>query len=333
MPQGHLAQVLRDLQLESDPRLIVGPQTLDDAGVVRLGPAEGLPEGSPLALVLTADFFPPVVDDPELYGAIAAANALSDVYAMGGRPIAALTLASFPRDFPPQWIAAIQRAGAAKLREAGALVAGGHTVQGEIQFGFSITGVVDPARMTDNAGVNVGDRLYLTKPLGMGTVTTAAKKGHVDAATIARAAAQMATLNAAACAAMLAAGARAATDVTGFGLIGHAANLARSSGVTLQIDSARVPLFDAALELSRRGLNSGAAKRGRTFLADEVDVAPELEPALVALLFDAETSGGLLIAIPSAQSAQLEAELTARGVPVHAIGRALARGERLIELR
>ncbi len=332
MPQGHLAQVLRDLQLEPDPRLLVGPQTLDDAGVVLLGQAEGLPSGVSLALVQTADFFPPVVDDPVLYGEIAAANALSDVYAMGGKPICALTLASFPRDFPSSWIADIQKAGNAKLREAGALLAGGHTVQGEIQFGFAVTGTVDPARMTANSQVRQGDLLYLTKPIGMGSYTTAAKKGHVEWSSMQRAARQMATLNQAAAHAMLAAGARACTDITGFGLVGHARNLAVASGVTLEIKAGSVPLFEAALDLSRKGLNSGGAKRGRTHLASEVGIAGGVEDALVNLLFDAETSGGLLIAIAAAAAASLERELAARAVAVHAIGRALGRGAHTIEI-
>jgi selenide,water dikinase len=333
MPQGHLAQVLRDLQLDGDPRLIVGPQTLDDAGVVLLGEAEGLPRGVELALVQTADFFPPVVDDPAYYGKIAAANALSDVYAMGGRPISALALAAFPRELPGEWIAQIQRAALEKLREAKCLLAGGHTVQGQIQFGFAVTGVVDRARMTANANVRAGDLLYLTKPLGMGTFTTAAKQGAIAWEALLPAARQMAELNDRAAAAMLAAGAKAATDVTGFGLAGHARNLANASGVTLSIEAARVPLFPGALELSRKGLNSGGAKRGRAALASEVGAASGLEEALVNLLFDAETSGGLLIAIAPERAAVLERELAARGLAACAIGRSEPRGERALEFR
>lgn len=297
---------------------------MDDAGVVLLGRAEGLPPGVELALVLTVDFFPPVVDHPYLYGAIAAANSLSDVYAMGGTPISALTLASLPKDLPAEWVQEIHRGGFDKLAEAGASVAGGHTVQGEMQFGFSVTGVVDPKRMTANSGARVGDVAYLTKPLGMGTMTTAAKKGAIDWATLEPAAKQMATLNRAAAEAMLAANAVACTDITGFGLIGHARNIAKASNVTLRLESARAPLFPGVLELSRKGLNSGGAKRGRTGLKDEVRVASGLDEALVNLLFDAETSGGLLIVVAASDGPQLERELAARSVLAARIGEFVA---------
>lgn len=333
MPQGRLAQVLRGLSGEGDGRLLVGPDTFDDAGVVVLGQAEGLPAGTSLHLVQTVDFFPPVVDDPYLYGAIAAANSLSDVYAMGGRPVSALTLASFPKDFPEDWLAAVLRGGFDKVREAGAVVAGGHTVDGAVQFGFAVTGVVEPLALTANSGARPGDRLYLTKPLGMGTYSTAAKKGAIDWSEMEGAARQMATLNAAAAQAMVAAGARAATDVTGYGLIGHAHNLARASGVTLRFDAARVPLFGRALELSASGHNSGGAKRGRAHLGEAVDLAADLDPARVSLLFDAETSGGLLIAIAADRAAPLERELSSRGVPVHGVGTVEAAGARAIVVR
>lgn len=306
---------------------------MDDAGVVLLGEAEGLPAGVRLALVLTVDFFPPVVEDPYFYGAIAAANSLSDVYAMGGRPLSALTLASLPKEFPAEWVGEIHRGGFDKIHEAGASIAGGHTVQGQIQFGFSVTGVVDPDRMTANSGARVGDVLYLTKPLGMGTMTTAAKKGAIGWAELRPAAEQMATLNDRACAAMVAAGARACTDVTGFGLVGHGRNIAAASGVTLRIESARVPLFGDVLELSRRGLNSGGAKRGRTALATEVSVAGGLDEARTSLLFDAETSGGLLIAIPAGKAALLERELQARDQLVAPIGELVPHSGVHVELR
>ena len=324
--------MLRGHQRRSDGRLLVGPEDFDDAGVVRLGEAEGLPAGVELALVQTADFFPPVVDDPGLYGEIAAANALSDVYAMGGRPVSALALASFPEEFPAEWIEAILAGGARKLEESGAVLAGGHTVQGEVQFGYAVTGVVELAHLTANRGAQAGDRLYLTKPLGMGTLTTAAKRKRIDFATLEPAARQMATLNRAAAEAMLAAGARAATDVTGYGLVGHGCNIARGSKVTLSIRAHAVPLFPGALELSRKGNNSGGAARGRAALGAEVRIAGGLEEALVSLLFDAETSGGLLIAIAPARAQRLEAELAERGVLVAPVGEVRARGTWSIEL-
>ena len=328
MPQGRLAQVLRGLDDEGDERLLVGPSTMDDAGVVRLGEGSG-PSG---ALVQTVDFFPPVVEDPYLYGAIAAANSLSDVYAMGGRPFTALTLASFPEGFPDDWMGEILRGGFDKVREAGAVVAGGHTVEGEIQFGFAVTGLVDPARVTANAGGREGDVVYLTKPLGMGAMTTAAKLRKIEWETLLPAAEQMATLNAAAAEAMAEVAAHACTDVTGFGLVGHARNVAAASELTLRIDTSAVPLFPGALDLARRGTLSGGAKRGREALADVVAIAGSLDEALVDLLFDAETSGGLLIFVARDEAKELEGALRERSLPVHCVGELVARTAVWIEL-
>jgi selenide,water dikinase len=315
---------LRGLEGRSDARLIVGPSDFDDAGVFELGQGEGLPAGHVLNLVQTLDFFPPVVDDPYLYGAIAAANALSDVYAMGGRPLTCLTLASLPKDFPIEWTAEIFRGGADKVAEAGAFIVGGHTVEAEVQFGYSVTGIVERKHLKTNAGARAGDVLYLTKPIGMGSLTTSAKLKKIDWATLEPAARQMATLNAAACAAMVAAGAHAATDITGFGLVGHARNIGAGSRVTLHIESARVPLFPGARELAAKGWLSGGAKRSRAGLQDQVRIGGGIDEALVNLVFDAETSGGLLIAIAEADAPKLERELTVRGLPVARIGTCVA---------
>jgi selenide,water dikinase len=319
--------VLREAIGEPDERLLVGPATLDDAGVVRIGDDPGLP-----ALVQTVDFFPPVVDDPEMYGAIAAANALSDVYAMGGRPWSALALASFPKGFDPAWRSAILKSGYAQIRASGAVLAGGHTVEGEVQFGFAITGLIDPARIRSNAGAQPGDVVYLTKSIGMGCMTTAAKLGKIGPDALRPAAVQMAELNDRAAAAMDAAGASACTDVTGFGLVGHAINVARASALTLVLELSAIPVFPGALELARRGLFSGGAKRGRSALGDDVGIAAGLEEAHVSLCFDAETSGGLLIAIAEERAGDLERELLVRGLPVARIGRFTAKGERSIEI-
>jgi len=325
--------VLRDVTDRADERLLVGPETLDDAGVVKLGVRDGLPPGVQLALVQTVDFFPPVVDDPRYYGAIAAANSLSDVYAMGGRPFTALSLAGFPKDFPTDWRAEILRGGYEKVKESGALLCGGHTVETQVLFGYSITGLIDPARIATNAGAKAGDVAYLTKPLGMGCMTTAAKARKLEWRDLEPAARQMATLNDKACEAMNAAGAHACTDITGFGLVGHAMNIARASDLTLELELARVPLFPGVLELAKKGLFSGGAKRGRASLGAEVELAPGLDEARVNLLFDAETSGGLLIVLPEARAALLERELTARDLPVCRIGRFGARGARRIRVR
>ncbi|MFT7669396.1 MAG: selenide,water dikinase [Planctomycetota bacterium] len=321
MPQGELAQVLRGVLKPADKRLIVGPSSVDDAGVVVLGESEGMPAGSSIALVQTVDYFPPVVDDPYLYGAIAAANSLSDVYAMGGRAFSALNLAGFPKDFPKEWITEIFRGGFDKIAEAGAIIAGGHTVQSpEAQFGFAVTGLVDQARLTTNAGAKAGDLLYLTKPLGMGTMTTSAKFGKITWEVMKGAAEQMATLNDRAAAAMNEVETHACTDVTGFGLAGHAHNIGKASEVTLRIDLEKVPLYPGALKLAQAGNLSGGAKRGRASLREFIGVDGGIDEALVNLAFDAETSGGLLILVPAASASRLEAELAARDQLVACIG-------------
>jgi selenide,water dikinase len=262
--------------------------------------------------VQTVDFFTPVVDDPETFGRIAAANALSDVYAMGGRPITALSIAAFPEhDFPPEWAAAIVRGGAAVLAEAGCALLGGHSVRDpEIKFGYAVTGLVDPARMLTNAGGRVGQVLVLTKPLGTGVLATALKAGHADPESAAAAAATMVALNRAASEAALRHGVTGATDVTGFGLAGHAAALARESGLTLEIELARLPLLPGALDRAER-FQAGGLKANRSEFEPRVEYSGTPDPALAALLFDPQTSGGLLLLVPEAWAPALLGELTA----------------------
>ncbi len=325
MPQGQLAQVLRGVLKSPDERLVVGPSTIDDAGVVVLGQAEGLPAGQQLHLVQTVDYFPPVVDDPYLYGAIAAANSMSDVYAMGGRVFSALNLAGFPKDFPEEWIAEIFRGGFDKVAEGGGIIAGGHTVQSpEAQFGFAVTGLVDPAKMTTNAGAKVGDVLYLTKALGMGTMTTSAKRGKLSWEELEPAAQQMAMLNDRAAEAMNAVTAHACTDITGFGLAGHGHNIGKASGVTLRIDLARVPIFAGAYELAAAGGTSGASGRGKQSLQETVRISDGADETRVNMAFDAETSGGLLIVVPAECASALERELRQRDQLIAAIGEVIA---------
>jgi selenide,water dikinase len=281
------------------------------------------------ALVQTVDFFTPVVDDPEAFGAIAAANALSDVYAMGGSPLTALSIAAFPeRGFPMEWAAAIVRGGQGKLAEAGCALLGGHSVRDpEIKFGYAVTGLVDPGRMLTNAAGRAGDVLVLTKPLGTGVVATALKAGRARAADVAAATSAMTTLNRQAAEAALAYGVRSATDVTGFGLAGHAVVLARESRISLELRLAALPLLPGAegyaLDFQPGGLDSNR----RRFEPEVEDAAPAAE-ALRALLYDPQTSGGLLLLVAEARAEALLAALP----EARAIGRAHPASARLLRL-
>ena len=332
MPMGQLTQVLREITNEADERLLVGPQTVDDAGVVLLRGEEGT-SGDGVALVQTVDYFPPVLDDPYFYGAVAAANALSDVYAMGGRPFSVLNIAGFPKGFSQEWVREIFRGGFEKVREAGAIVAGGHTVESaEPHFGFAVTGVVERARVTANSGAVAGDVMYLTKALGMGSMTTAGKLAKISWDELQPAAEQMATLNDRAAEAMNAVGVHACTDITGFGLVGHSYNVAKASEVTVRFRLADTPVFPGALELAEKGVLSGGTKRGKEALGEYVSVASDLPKGLVDIAYDAETSGGLLIFVDPGRATALESELGARGVPVHAVGEVVERTVHSIEL-
>jgi selenide,water dikinase len=273
--------------------------------------------------VQTVDFFTPVVDDPLAFGRIAAANALSDVYAMGGRPLTALSIAAFPeRDFPPEWAAAIVRGGAEVLAEAGCALLGGHSVRDpEIKFGYAVTGLVDPDRLLTNAGGLPGQVLVLTKPLGTGIVATALKAGRASEEAAAAATASMMRLNREAAEAALRHGVTGATDVTGFGLLGHATALARQSRLRLEIDTRRLPLLPGALELAPRFQAAGLAANRRAF-EPGVEYAGRPDEALAALLYDPQTSGGLLLLVPESEAQALLSELPA----ARAIGRATMAG-------
>ena len=256
------------------------------------------------------DFFTPVVDDPEEYGAIAAANALSDVYAMGGRPITALSIAAIPdKDFPPEWAAAIFRGGAAKLKEAGCALLGGHTVRDpEIKFGYAITGLVEADSLLTNAGARPGDLLVLTKPLGTGVIATAQKNGRAREDSVRASGVSMARLNRIPAELARRFIARDAPDVTGFGLVGHALGLARESRVGLEIDLAELPLLDGALELAEEN-QAGGLKSNRKQYAALVEIAGAPDPARVTLAFDPQTSGGLLLSLPAERAQGLLLEL------------------------
>ena len=275
----------------ADRRVLVGRETFDDAGVFVLR--------DDLALVQTVDFFAPIVDDPYTFGQIAAANALSDVFAMGGEPLTALAIVGFPAGkLPPSVLTEILRGGQDKVHEAGAVLIGGHSIiDEELKFGLSVTGQAHPARLLTNATARPGDRLVLTKPLGTGLLATAAKAGRLPDAARDALHASMSALNAAASRTALALGVRCATDVTGFGLLGHAFNIARASGVTLRFEGRKLPELAGARELWRGGTRTGGAERNESYLAAFVH-STNADPADLALALDPQTSGGLLLAVP-----------------------------------
>lgn len=258
----------------------------------------------------TVDFFTPVVDDPEEYGAIAAANALSDVYAMGGKPITALSIAAIPdKDFPPEWAAAIFRGGARKLKEAGCALLGGHTVRDpEIKFGYAITGIVEESALLTNAGARPGDALVLTKPLGTGVIATAQKNGRASEESVRASSISMSRLNRIPAELARRYKAHAATDITGFGLVGHSAGLARESRVGLEIEVRSLPVLPGALELAADNQSAGLKANHRQF-ADLVERVEEIDPARLTLVYDPQTSGGLLLSLPPDRAEALLLEL------------------------
>ena len=271
--------------------MLIGPEGFDDAGAMRS-------ENGKVQLY-TTDFFPPVVDDPAAYGAIAAANSLSDIYAMGGRPTAVLNIAGFPEEWSQDILQPIFKAAVDKVQESGAQWVGGHTVRAaEPFYGFAVFGEVDEDALFRNDGAQAGDRLWLTKPLGAGSITTAESRGTADPQRTAAAVHIMAELNAQAMEAAQAAQVRCATDVTGFGLLGHAWNLAKGSKVHMVFESRTLPLYDGVSDLAQEGVFSGGSKRGRASLEGRFSIAESVPDWLANIAFDAETSGGLLCAVP-----------------------------------
>jgi selenide,water dikinase len=297
--------------------LIVGRETFDDAGVFVLS--------DDLALVQTVDFFAPIVDDPYLFGQIAAANALSDVYAMGGEPLTALNIVGFPSNqLPMSVLTDILRGGQDKVHEAGAFVVGGHSIiDEELKFGLAVTGRAHPKRLLTNAAARAGERLVLTKPLGTGLLATAAKADVLGTAERDVLYASMCTLNAVASRAALAVDAHCATDITGFGLLGHALHIASASGVTLRVQAARIPLLPGALDSWTAGARTGGAERNLEHLQSRVDWG-SATPAMRAMLVDPQTSGGLLVAVPAARVA----EYLSRVAGAVEIGEVIPRGDR-----
>ena len=297
-----------------NPALLVGLETGDDAAVYRLR--------EDLALVITTDFFTPIVDDAFVFGGIAAANALSDVYAMGGTPLLAINLAAFPaKELPLTILSDILRGGMQKAHEAGIDIVGGHSIDDpEPKYGLAVIGTVHPDRVVRNSTARAGDQLLLTKPVGTGIISTAIKHGVAPAAAEAAAITSMLQLNQAAAAAMTAVGVSAATDVTGFGLLGHLRTMARASGVSATVQAAAVPVLPGAEALADAGEVPGGTRSNERSLRPSVQWSDAVLPPRRILLCDAQTSGGLLIAVPQWAQPRLEAELAARGVAAYRIG-------------
>ncbi|MBV8530989.1 MAG: selenide, water dikinase SelD [Candidatus Eremiobacteraeota bacterium] len=300
---AELRSVIERVSPATDDRVVVGYGSSDDAGVYLVR--------DDLALVSTVDFFTPIVDDPFDFGRIAATNALSDVYAMGGRPLTALNIVAFPEDLDLDILRRILEGGAAVAREAGVAVIGGHTIKdAEPKYGMAVTGVVDPNRIATNSGAQAGDILVLTKPLGTGILTTALKRGAIRDHDLREAVAWMTTLNDRAAQAMLAAGAHAATDITGFGLLGHGGSMARASSVRLIIDANAVPFMASVLDLIDAGIVPAGTRRNAETHAEFTDFAHSVSEAVRIGLSDAQTSGGLLISIAPDAVDLLVRELT-----------------------
>jgi selenide,water dikinase len=317
MAPGPLAQVLRQLPTVKDPNLLSAAIPFADAGVYRLR--------DDCALVQSVDFFTPVVDDPLIFGRIAAANALSDLYAMGARPLTAMNLVGFPKCLDHEVLVAILTGGAEKLAEAGAVMVGGHTVEDdEPKYGLAVTGLVDPAKMISTVGALPGDLLVLTKPLGTGILATALKGEAIAEAQMAEAIRSMQTLNKAASEVMCEVGVRACTDITGFGLLGHALEMAEASAAGLVIEAGALHIFPLVLEMAAIGLVPAGSYHNREHYLPKVVNRDELEPELVDILADPQTSGGLLMAVAPDRLTSLQAALQQRGVSAFTVGRVTA---------
>ena len=293
--------------------LLVGLAPADDAAVYRLDDER--------ALIFTLDFFPPLVDDPADYGAIAATNALNDVFAMGGSPLLALSIVAFPEELPTEMLGAILAAADEQVRAAGGLLAGGHTIRDkEPKYGLAVVGTVHPAGIWHKNGARPGDAVFLTKPLGTGLVLEGVKRGRLGEAELAGAVAAMRTLNRDAADVLRPLAPNAATDVTGFGLLGHAHETAERSGVRIRLEAEKLPALDGALEVAGEGIRTGGDRRNREFAGPHVEVGAHVPEALELLAYDPQTAGGLLVSLPAAKGASLQAQFDARGLFLRRIG-------------
>jgi selenide,water dikinase len=311
----------------NDPNLLVGFDKADDAGVYRLR--------DDLALVQTLDFFTPIVDDPFDYGRIAALNSINDVWAMGGTPVTAMAITCFPKkgvDFAI--LQEIMRGGLSVLTENKVALVGGHSVDNEqIMFGYSVTGVIDPNHIATNSGARPGDVIILTKPIGTGVISTGIKRAKASPEVVAESVATMMTPGKYAAEAIRTFDVKAATDVTGFALLGHAWEMACASNVTIEIDSARVPLITGALDLVAAGMLTGADKTNREYVGADVEIAADLDPNLIKLLYDPQTAGGLLLAIPAEKAGDLSTDLRMNYARAETIGRVSERGLKAIVIK
>jgi len=317
--------VLGKLARQHDPNVLVGFDTADDAGVYQLTPE--------LALVQTVDFFTPIVDDPYVFGQIAATNALSDVYAMGGRPISAMTLVCFPEAGDVSILEQMLAGGLSKMVEANCTVIGGHSIKDdEIKLGYSVTGTVHPGRVLTNSGAKPGDRLIFTKAIGTGVISTAIKRGHAEPAWVQGAVQAMTTLNKRGAEVVTSGGfaVHAMTDVTGFGLIGHLREVARGSGVSVRLFASKVPLLEGSLECVRHGCVPAGLKANRGFAEGCVEYADDVQEDVRTLLYDPQTAGGLLISVAEADAGRMIGQLNDAGVNAVEIGEVVEKQKPLI---
>ena len=312
-----MAEVLKNIPGSTDPDLLVGYNSADDAGVFRISEDQ--------ALVQTLDFFPPIVDDPYYFGQIAAANALSDVYAMGGVPLTALNIVGFPKSsLPSEVLTQILKGGKDKIEEAGAVVVGGHSINDkELKYGVSVTGIVHPDKVITNSGAKEGDLLFLTKRLGTGIITTGIKMKAVSEDLTRIVIDEMAGLNRVGSELMVKYRANAATDITGYGLLGHAYEMAAGSGVSIEFDSGALPLLPGAVELAEAGMLTGGSKSNREYISESLFISDGVSQAIIEIALDPQTSGGLLISIPKEKADQFTEELEKNQLHSKPIGRVL----------
>ncbi len=312
--------MLKGLNISNDPNLLVGFNKADDAGIYKINETQ--------ALVQTVDFFPPIVDDPYAFGQIAAANALSDIYAMGGRPLTALNIVGFPAGMPTDILIKILQGGADKVAEAGAVIVGGHSIKDkELKYGLACTGLIDPTKIISNDKAQVGDHILLTKRLGTGIISTAIKQDKASVEDAEAVVAQMATLNKVPAELMVRHSVHSATDITGFGILGHGSEMADGSNVTIKLNFDQIPILENAISYAEQGCLTGGASANKDYLEGRVKLASSLSKAQIDVLYDAQTSGGLLMAFAPGDAVSFKTDAYSAGLDVFDIGIVAARDE------